>query len=114
MNVPFSSPSPEFGKPVKELVRKEPEQYMDQIWACFNLTAEWKSIPHVVGRFGADRFMVNSDFPHGLGGGGENTVKRLEAITGLTQGQREQLLGLSACKLFGLDPATRKQIRRAA
>ena len=26
--------------------------------------------------------------------------------------QKDQLLGLSACALFGIDPATRKQVRR--
>lgn len=106
--------SPEFAKPVKDLVRKEPEQYMNQIWVCFNLTAERKSIPHVVERFGADRFMINSDFPHGLGGGGEGTLQLVRGLTGLTETQKEQLLGSSACALFGIDPATRQQVRRAA
>jgi predicted TIM-barrel fold metal-dependent hydrolase len=66
----------------------------------------------VVERFGADRFMVNSDFPHGLGGAGEGMVDVVKGLEKLSASEKEQLLGLSACALFGIDPATRKQIRR--
>jgi aminocarboxymuconate-semialdehyde decarboxylase len=105
--------SPEAARPVKELIGKEPESYMNQIWVCFNLAAERKSIPHVVERFGADRFMINSDFPHGIGGGGAGTLDLVRGLTALTEEQKGQLLGQSACALFGIDPQTREQFRCA-
>jgi aminocarboxymuconate-semialdehyde decarboxylase len=110
----YSGISPDSAKPVKELVRKEPEEYVNQFWLCFNVTAENKSIAPVVSRFGAGRFMINSDFPHGLGGGGEGAIARLRKIEGLTEGEKEELLGLSACRLFGIDPKTRRQLRQPA
>lgn len=107
----FGGISPEASKPVKELVRKAPEEYMNQFWVCFNVGAERKSVAHVVERFGADRFMVASDFPHGLGGAGEGMADVVRGLEKLSQVQKDQLLGLSACALFGIDPATRKEVR---
>jgi uncharacterized protein len=98
--------------PVKQIVKKSPEEYMNQFWICFNVAAERKSIRSVAERFGADRFMANSDFPHGTGGGGEGMAGILRGIVGLTEGDKEKILGLSACELFGIDPRSRKQIRR--
>lgn len=107
----FSGISPAAGKMVRDLIQKPPEQYMDQFWVCFNVGAEVRTIPHVVERFGADRFMVNSDFPHGLGGGGQGVAEVVRNLEKLNQMQQEQLLGGSACTLFGIDPATRKHVR---
>jgi hypothetical protein len=107
----YSGISPESAKPVRELVRKAPEEYMNQFWVCFNVGAERKSVAHVVERFGADRFMVNSDFPHGLGGAGGGMADIVRRLEKLSQVQKDQLLGLSACALFGIDPATRQQLR---
>lgn len=102
------------GVPVKELIRKPPEQYIDQFWLCLNVGAEARTIPGLVERFGAERFMINSDFPHGVGGGGQGTIPRVRELQGLTSDQKEQLLGLSACKLFAIDPSTREQQLGAA
>jgi aminocarboxymuconate-semialdehyde decarboxylase len=110
----FGGVSPIHGKPVKDLIKKSPREYMNQIWICFNAAAERRNIPHVVDMFGADRFMVNSDFPHGLGGAGEAMADMVLSIEALSHGQREQLLGLSACELFGIDPTTRAHRRPAA
>ncbi len=101
--------------PVKELIAKPPEEYMDQFWLCFNIEAEHRSVAHVVERFGAHKFMVNSDFPHfGIGGGNVGTIDQVRSVPGLTPEQQEQLLGLSACELFGIDPETRQQVRQPA
>jgi aminocarboxymuconate-semialdehyde decarboxylase len=105
----FGGVSPIHGKPVNELIKKAPRDYMDQFWICFNAAAESRNMPHVVNMFGADRFMVNSDFPHGLGGAGEGMADMVLAIEELTHPQQEQLLGQSACQLFGLDPVTRER-----
>lgn len=98
--------------PVKELISRPPEEYMDRFWLCFNVKAERRSIPHVVQRFGADRFMAGSDYPHGMGGGGKGVIGLVRDLEGLSLEQKEQLLGLSACALFGIDPDTRQQVRR--
>jgi len=99
--------------PVKELIRKPPEGYLDQFWFCLNVGAELRTIPGLVERFGADRFMINSDFPHGVGGGGQGTIQRVRELQGLTAEQKEQLLGRSACQLFDIDPVSRRQARGA-
>ena len=101
--------SPDPAVPVKELILKPPEEYIDQFWFCLNVGAEVRTIPGLVERFGADRFMINSDFPHGVGGGGQGTTQRVRELQGLTAEQKEQLLGLSACQLFAIDPVTRRQ-----
>jgi predicted TIM-barrel fold metal-dependent hydrolase len=64
--------------------------------------------------FGADRFMVNSDFPHHVGGAGEGMVDTVLSIDGLSPDQREKLLGSSACELFAIDPVTHQQHRTTA
>ena len=111
----YAGVNPYGNVPVKDLIRKAPEEYMDQFWLCFNVEAERRSIPHLVERFGADRFMVNSDFPHfGIGGGSGGTLDLLRSVEGLNPEQREHLLGLSACSLFGIDPATHQQVRQPA
>lgn len=110
----FGGISPYHGKDVKDLIRKSPREYMNQIWICFNVGAERRNVAHVVRQFGADRFMVNSDFPHGLGGAGEGMVDMLNAIDGISAAEKEQLVGLSGCELFGIDPVTRAHGPRLA
>ena len=108
----FGGVSPLAATPVKELVRKSPEEYMDQIWLNFDIDMERRSVPYVVGRFGADRFMVSSDYPHGgFGGAGESYIDVVRGLEGLTGEQKELLLGGSACALFGIDPKTWRQVR---
>ena len=87
---------------------------MDRFWLCFNVEAERRTMPGVVERFGADRFMINSDFPHNIGGGGKGAIGRTLDLEGLDLAEKEQLLGLSACALFGIDPVTRQQARQPA
>ena len=107
----FGGISPASGKAVKELIRKPPEEYMDQLWLCFNAGAEHRSVAPVVARFGADRFMVNSDYPHGLGGSGASLTSVVRSLQGITDAEKDSLLSHSARSLFGIDPATRKQVR---
>ena len=107
----FGGITPVFDKEVKDLIRKPPEAYMDQFWVCFNVGAERRSVAPQVARFGADRFMANSDFPHGLGGTGEGMADVVRRLDGLADDEKDQLLGIAACSLFGIDPTTRKQVR---
>ena len=110
----FGGISPFAHVPIKELISKAPVEYINQLWLCTDLPAEERSIRPVVERFGADRFIVGSDFPHGLGGSGETMVDGVRHLEALNAGQKEQLLGLSAAALWGIDPTTRKQNRPAA
>jgi len=103
--------SPRSGKPVKDLIKKPPEEYASNFWICFNIAVERRSVAHVVERFGGDRFLVNTDFPHGLGGASERMSDIVGRLDRLTSEQKDQLLGQNACALFGIEPATRKQIR---
>ncbi|HZT07290.1 MAG TPA: amidohydrolase family protein [Chloroflexota bacterium] len=110
----FGGISPYQGKRVKDLILKRPREYMDQFWVCFNVGAEARNVPHVVRQFGADRFMVNSDFPHGVGGAGEGMVDIVNGIDEISRSEKDTLLGLAACELFAIDPETRQQRRPAA
>ncbi|MBM2811225.1 MAG: amidohydrolase family protein, partial [Chloroflexi bacterium] len=106
--------SPNHAKRVKDLIRKPPREYMDQLWVCFDVEAERANVPHVVSTFGADRFMVNSDFPHHVGGAGEGMIDSVRGIQTLSSSDQEEILGLSACRLFGINPVTREQTREGA
>jgi aminocarboxymuconate-semialdehyde decarboxylase len=103
----FGGISPYQSRKVKDLILRSPREYMDQIWMCFNVGAEIRNVSHVVEQFGADRFMVNSDFPHGVGGAGEGMVDIVEGIEALSRAQKDDLLGASAATLFNIDPTTR-------
>ena len=98
---------------VNEIILKPPEQYMKQIWICANLACEGRSLPNLVDRFGADRFLINSDYPHGLGGPGERAVELVRSIGNLNREQQDRILGSNASELFGIDPETRQQRRGA-
>ena len=107
----FGGITPAYDKEVRDLIRKPPEEYMDQFWVCFNVGTERRNVAPQVARFGADRFMVNSDYPHGLGGTGQGMADVVRGLDDLTASEKDQLLGLAAGKLFGIDPITRKQVR---
>lgn len=102
--------SPQAPKAVRDLITKPPEEYVNHFWLCLEVDMELRTVPHLIDRFGADRFMVGSDYPHNLGGGGKGTIKRVLSMEFLTQEQKAHLLGLSACKLFGIDQTTRERL----
>ncbi len=55
--------------------------------------------------------MVNSDYPHGLGGSGGSMASVVRNLPGITDAEKDDLLSNSARAVFGIDPATRKQVR---
>ena len=90
-----------------KLIRKPPYQYADQFWLCANVSMEKEELVHVVQRYGADRLIMGTDFPHGLGEGigvtGAGPISDyVEAIPGLTNEQKDRILGLNAAELFGI------------
>lgn len=87
---------------VRKLIRKRPHEYIDQFWLSANVSAEKETLVHVVQRYGAERLMMAVDFPHGLGGAGESVVDNVLDNPGLTEDQKNRLLGLNAAELFGI------------
>lgn len=87
---------------VDKLIRKRPHEYLDQIWLSANVLTESETLVYVVGRYGAERLMMAMDFPHGLGGAGESLVEVIMSNSGLTNDQKDRILGLNAADLFGL------------
>jgi aminocarboxymuconate-semialdehyde decarboxylase len=87
---------------VDKLILKRPDEYLDQIWLSVNVSAERRTLPYLVQRHGADRFMMGSDYPHGLGGA---NLDDLRSNPGLTDDAKERILGLNAAQLFGIAAA---------
>jgi predicted TIM-barrel fold metal-dependent hydrolase len=85
-----------------ELIRKRPHEYLDQFWISANVSAERETLPYVVKRYGPNRLMMAVDFPHGLGGSGETAIEQVLTNPGLTQAEKERILGLNAAELFGI------------
>jgi aminocarboxymuconate-semialdehyde decarboxylase len=87
---------------VKDLIRKRPHEYLDQFWISANVSAEKETLPYVVKRYGPNRLMMASDFPHGLGGPGDTAVEQVLTNPGLSQHEKDRILGLNAAELFGI------------
>jgi predicted TIM-barrel fold metal-dependent hydrolase len=90
---------------VDRLIQKRPHEYLDQFWLAVNVSSERATLPYLVERYGAERFLFGSDMPHGLGGTGESGVDDLMAQADLNEAQCERILGLNAAELFGLQTA---------
>jgi predicted TIM-barrel fold metal-dependent hydrolase len=106
--------APNPGVKVRDMILKPPAHYLDQFWVCANLACEAVDIPYLVQRFGAQHLLINSDYPHGLGGPGERAIEIVRGIDGITRDQQDQILGANACALFGIDPESRQQARTEA
>ena len=87
---------------VDKLIRKRPHEYLDQFWLSANVATEKETMVYVVQRYGADRLMMAVDFPHGLGGAGRSCVDEILNNPGLSEKQKERILGLNAADLFGI------------
>jgi aminocarboxymuconate-semialdehyde decarboxylase len=87
---------------VNKLIKKRPAEYLDQLWLAANVSTEKDTLVYVVQRYGAERLMMAVDFPHGLGGAGESVIDDVLSNPGLTDEQKDRLLGLNAAQLFGI------------
>jgi len=63
------------------------------------LTHDADALRFLVGKVGADRIMIGTDAPFDMAE--EDPVGMIEALPGLSDGQREQILGLNALALLG-------------
>ncbi|MBM2812921.1 MAG: Amidohydrolase [Chloroflexi bacterium] len=73
------------------------------------MTSERITLPYLIERHGPDRFLMGTDFPHGLGGA---SLTDLRSNPTLSEDAKEKLLGLNAAKLFGLP--TESKLARSA
>ncbi len=101
---------------VDKLILKRPHEYLDQFWLTANVTSEKDTLPYLVQRHGADRFMMGTDYPHGLGGA---SLDDLNSNPGLTDDDKQKILGPNAARLFNLpteveEGATRRDQTMAA
>ena len=94
---------------VNELIAKRPHEYLDQVWIAANVSTEKETLTYVAQRYGADRLMMAIDFPHGLGGAGESCIDDVVTNTGLTEAQKDRILGLNAAEFFGLPVDQRRE-----
>jgi len=63
------------------------------------LTHDADALRFLVGKVGADRVTIGTDAPFDMAE--ENPVAMIEALTGLSEREREQILGLNALALLG-------------
>ena len=87
---------------VNKLIRKRPHEYLDQFWISANVSTEKETLVYVVQRYGANRLMMAVDFPHGLGGAGLTCIDEVLNNPGLTEPQKDRIMGLNAAALFGI------------
>jgi predicted TIM-barrel fold metal-dependent hydrolase len=99
---------------VDELIKKKPHEYLDQFWLAANVSTEQETMAYVIERYGADRIMMAIDFPHGLGGAGENCIDDVIENPRLTEPQKERILGENAAELFGIDSSSFGSTRQPA
>ncbi len=98
----------EYEHGLDKVIKKRPSEYLDQIWICANVALEQEELAHVIERYGANRIVMETDFPHGMGDDsigvtGEGVLSEMVAkIPGLTEEQRERIVGLNAAELYGI------------
>ena len=90
---------PDYTKIRNERIARD---YLDKFWFSFNIKTEAKSLPFLIERLGADRFLLSSDYPHGLAGSGMSTIDFLESLDTVSREDKEKLMGLNAAKLFNI------------
>jgi predicted TIM-barrel fold metal-dependent hydrolase len=90
-----------------ELIKKRPQEYLDQFYIAANVSTEKETLAYVTQRYPALNLMMAIDFPHGLGGAGESCVDDVTGNALLTDEQKERILGLNAATLFAIDPVTK-------
>ena len=83
----------------REKISKRPREGFGNFY--FSLGADDSTLPDVVKRVGSDKFMIGSDYPH-PDGTSPNTISMLEAREGLSQKDKENLLGHTAAEFFNL------------
>jgi uncharacterized protein len=82
------------------LERKPSDYFRDRVW--ISCDPDERTIPHLAERFGADRFLWASDFPHA-----DHTPDYLDDLAGLVAGfaddaDRRLFLGDTARRLYDI------------
>lgn len=81
-------------------VGKRPSEYLNQLYFD-SLVYRPEGLRHLVAEVGADRILLGTDFPYAMGN--PKGVDHILATPGLSDAQREQILGGTAAALLGID-----------
>jgi aminocarboxymuconate-semialdehyde decarboxylase len=79
-----------------------PEHYLHRLWVDA-LVYDPRNVAHVVERMGASRVVLGTDYPFDMGE--ERPIDVLEAVAGLSEGDRQRIKVGNASELLGLEVA---------
>lgn len=103
-------PNPRLGQGPEGLQRL-PSEYFDQLFVA---AVSWeRDLPHVVERWPDHHIMIGSDFNHGDSiATWPDTVSPVKAIAGLSEEDKDNILGGNAERFLGFDrhPARRPKV----
>lgn len=86
-----------------QAIKKRPHEYLNHFWLSANVASEQEMMCTVIQRYGAERIMMAVDFPHTVGGAGdESPIDCVKQNPGLTQEHKDRILGLNAAELFAI------------
>ncbi len=82
------------------LLKAKPSEYLlsSQIYCAFEL--EESTLPYVIERFGAEKLLYSSDYPH-WDSAWPNTVSTLKAREDVSEAEKRQLMSESAQRFYG-------------
>ena len=83
-------------------IKKRPSSYLKKFYFD-TVTFDAELLSSLIGKFGANRVMMGSDYPFDMGD--ENPVTLVEGVARLSLAEREQIMGGNAAKLLNIRPA---------
>jgi len=86
-------------RPEARTCRHPPSEYLKRIWFD-SLVYTPQSLEHLIRRAGAGQVMLGTDFPFDMGV--DDPLARLDAVAGLSAGERRAILGGNAARLLKL------------
>ncbi len=85
--------------PACKSIKKRPSEYLKQLYFD-SMVYTPESLRHLVAEVGADRILLGTDFPYAMGD--TDAVNQILAVPGLSDAQKEAILGGTAAKLLRL------------
>jgi aminocarboxymuconate-semialdehyde decarboxylase len=84
----------------RERLDRSPDSFLSQFYYD-SISFDVMSLSFLISRVGAERVLLGSDFPFGMGD--PQYHSRAQALEGLNKGEREAILGATASRLMNLD-----------